>query len=75
MDTQESNVMNIFENGSLKIVNWIKKSIAMMTIFILIGCSLGFYLSKIVYNIRMNEVTMVGGFIHDNKVYDVKLRP
>ncbi len=63
------------ETGWLKFVNWIKKSIAMMIIFILIGGAGGLYIAKIVYNLRMNEVCKVGGFVYDNRVYDVKLRP
>lgn len=63
------------ETGWFKLINWVKKSIAMMIIFILIGGAGGLYIAKIAYNLRMNEVCKVGGFVHDNRVYDVKLRP
>jgi hypothetical protein len=56
-------------------INWIKKSIAMMVIFILLGGACGLYIAKIIYDFRMNEITMIGGFVHNKQVYDVKLRP
>jgi len=55
--------------------NWIKKSIAMMIIFVLIGMAGGIYIAKIAYDMRMDEVCKVGGFVHDKKIFDVKLRP
>jgi len=55
--------------------NWFKKSLATLIIFILIGMVIGIYCSKIAYNIRMNEIGQVGGYVFDNKIYDVKQRP
>ena len=68
-------IMNNLENNWHLFVEWFKKSLAMMIVFILIGASIGIYCSKIVYDMRMNEVTKVGGFVYDNKVYNVSLRP
>jgi hypothetical protein len=67
--------MNNLQNNWHLFVEWFKKSLAMMIVFILIGASLGIYVSKIVYDMRMNEVTKVGGFVYDNTVYNVSLRP
>ena len=57
------------------IADWVKKSIAMMIIFILLGGAGGLYIAKFIYDFRMKEITMIGGFVHDKRVYDVKLRP
>ena len=81
MAEKENSKMNqLIENGWLNFVNWIKKSIAMMIIFILIGAAGGMYLSKIIYNYRMDEITKMattgnGGFVYSGHIYDVKLRP
>lgn len=56
-------------------INWIKKSIAMMIVFMMIGCAGGLYIAKWIYDFRMYEITKVGGFVHDGRVYDAKLRP
>jgi hypothetical protein len=63
------------ESGWIRFMDWFKKSIATMIIFILLGGAGGLYLAKIVYDFRMTEVTMIGGFVHDGRVYDAKLRP
>lgn len=68
-------IMNNLENNWHLFVDWFKKSLAMMIVFILFGASIGIYCSKIIYDMRMNEVTKVGGFVYDNKVYNVSLRP
>lgn len=68
-------LMNNLQNNWHLFVDWFKKSLAMMIVFILLGASIGIYVSKIVYDMRMNEVTKVGGFVYDNKVYNVSLRP
>jgi len=67
--------MNNLQNNWHSFTDWFKKSLAMMIIFILIGASIGIYTSKIIYNMRMDEITKVGGFVYDNKVYNVSLRP
>lgn len=53
----------------------IKKHIALMIIFVLIGVGFGLYGGYYVYNLRMDEITKIGGFVFKNKVYDVKFRP
>jgi len=53
----------------------IKKHLALMIIFILIGGAGGLYIASIIYDWRMSEVTKVGGFVYDKRVYDVKIRP
>jgi len=58
-----------------EIINWIKSTITTMIIFILIGCGLGLYISKIIYNIKITEIVTVGGFVHNNVVYTVTIRP
>jgi hypothetical protein len=52
-----------------------KKHLAMMIIFVLFGSCCGLYAAKIIYDLRMGEITKVGGFVYDNKVYNVSLRP
>lgn len=63
----ESNLSNVGAS--------IKKHLALMIIFILIGAAVGLYAAKFLYEWRMDEVTKVGGFVYDKRVYDVKLRP
>lgn len=70
-----SHITETMESNWLKFVNSFKKHLSMMIVFILIGCGTGLYIAKIIYDYRMNEVTRVGGFVHDNKVFDIKLRP
>jgi hypothetical protein len=74
-ETKLEKFILLLENYGARIVNWIKASIAMMIIFILIGGAGGLYIAKIIYDFRMSEVTRVGGFVYDNRVFDVKLRP
>lgn len=52
-----------------------KKHLAMMIIFVLFGSCCGLYAAKIIYDLRMGEITKVGGFVYDHKIFDVKLRP
>jgi hypothetical protein len=54
---------------------WLNKFVSVLIVFILIGCAIGFYLSKCIYDIRIEEIIKVGGFVHDQKVYTVTLRP
>ena len=63
------------ESNWVKFINSFKKHLSMMIIFILIGGTLGLYVAKFIYDFRMNEICRVGGFVHNNTVYDVKLRP
>ena len=56
-------------------VDAFKKHLAMLIIFVLLGVAGGLYIGKIIYNMRMGEICMVGGYVYDNKIYDVKLRP
>ena len=79
-ETQLEKVISIFENYGARITNWLKKSIAMMIIFILIGVAGGLYIAKIIYDFRMDEIstlakTGVAGYVHKGNIYDVKLRP
>lgn len=67
--------INIAGNTWMKIINSIKKHLALLIIFILIGNAIGLYLAKIVYDFRMKEISAIGGYIHNGKIYDVKLRP
>ena len=81
---KENSTMNhiaeTIESGWLKFANWVKKSIAMMIIFILLGGAGGLYIAKIIYDIRMDEIsklakTGTAGYVHKGYIYDVKLRP
>lgn len=74
-NSRMNHIAESLENSWLKFANWIKKSIAMMIIFILLGGTGGLYIAKFIYDFRMKEITMIGGFVHDKRVYDVKLRP
>jgi ankyrin repeat protein len=64
-----------FKNNYNSFINWLNKFVSVLIIFILIGCGLGFYLSKIVYDLRLKEITQVGGFVFEKQIYDVNLRP
>lgn len=54
---------------------WFKKHLTILLIWILVGMSIGFTISKVIYKDKMNEAVKLGGLIHNNLVYDVKLRP
>jgi len=51
-----THVIEVIESSWMKFANWIKKSIAMMIIFVLIGMAGGIYIAKIAYDMRMDEV-------------------
>lgn len=70
----------ILEEYGTKFINWVKKSIAMMIIFMLLGCAFGMYVSKMVYDFRMNEISQLAktgtaGYVHKGQIFDVKIRP
>jgi len=82
--TKEETKLSIFINWMsenwIHFINWIKKSISMMIIFVLLGCAGGLYLSKIIYDMRMDEIsqlakTGVAGYVHKGQIFDVKIRP
>ncbi len=56
-------------------LNWLNKFVSVLIIFILIGCGFGIYISKFIYDMRLKEITTVGGFVYEQKIYDVKIRP
>jgi len=70
-----THIIEVMESGYSRFTNWIKKSIAMMIIFVLIGGAGGLYIAKFIYDFRMSEICKVGGFVYDKKVYNVSLRP
>lgn len=74
-DTKLHQFTTSIENGLTKFINSFKKHLSLMIIFVLLGGACGLYLSKIVYDFRLKEITMIGGFVFDGKVFDVKLRP
>jgi len=58
-----------------KLNNWLKKHLTILIIWVLVGMAIGFTISKVIYKDKMNEAVKLGGLIHNNLVYDVKLRP
>ncbi len=58
-----------------KITDWFKKHFTIFVIWIVIGMCIGFGISKQLYKQRMDEAIKLGGLIHKNIVYDIKLRP
>jgi hypothetical protein len=79
-ETKLSIFMNWMSENWIHFINWIKKSISMMIIFVLLGCAGGLYLSKIIYDMRMDEIaqlakTGVAGYVHKGQIFDVKMRP
>lgn len=45
-----------------------------LIIFIL-GASVGFKVAGHLYETKFNDAVKLGGILHDNTVYDIKLRP
>mgnify|MGYP001454445061 CR=1 FL=1 len=57
------------------IVNWMRKQLLfVMTICMLVGMVGGVLLSYRLWNWRIGELTKVGGFLYDNRVFEVKER-
>jgi len=52
-----------------------KKHFTIILISIIIGMSIGIYFCKVFYVWRIDEATKLGGFIHKNTIYDLRLRP
>lgn len=67
----EQKVISKFE----KLGNTIKKNFTFMIIFIGVGIAIGLSISKELYVNKMNEAIKLGGLIHKNIVYDIRLRP
>lgn len=74
-DTPFHKFTETIETSWIKFVNSFKKHLSLMIIFVLIGGACGLYLSKIVYDFRLKEITLIGGLVYDGRVYDVKVRP
>jgi hypothetical protein len=79
-DTKLHQFTHSIESSWIKFINWFKKSIAMMMIFILFGATCGLYIAKILYDLRMDEIAQLAkngssGYIHKGQIFDVKLRP
>lgn len=57
------------------IINWMRKQLLfIITLSVLLGVGLGIGVSVKLWNWRMGEVVKVGGFLYDNKVYEVRER-
>lgn len=67
----EKDVVSKFE----KLGNAIKKHFTLLIIFVAIGICIGLYISKQVFNGKMDDAIKLGGLIHKNVVYDIKHRP
>lgn len=79
MDVDNKWVSLVGDNCN-KFMNWMRRSIPIMIIFSMLGCMGGIYISKMLYDIRMDEIaqlakTGTGGYVHKGRIYDVKLRP
>ena len=80
---EESTLKHISETLEInwtRFITWVKHSIAMMIVFTMIGTAGGLYIAKWIYDFRMGEIaqlakTGVAGYVYNNQVYDVKLRP
>jgi hypothetical protein len=76
---KEDSKMNQFAHSVeitwINFVNSFKKHLSLMIIFVLLGGACGIYISKIVYDFRMKEITMIGGLVFNGEIFDVKKRP
>lgn len=50
------------------------KHFNLAVIFILIGISVGFKIASAYFDYRMNEAVKLQGFIHNNTVYEIKIK-
>lgn len=57
------------------IMDGFKKHFTIILISIIVGMFIGISFCKQFYTWRMDESTKLGGFIHKNIIYDIKLRP
>jgi len=79
-DSKMDTFRDSLETKWSKFANSFKKHLSLMIIFVLLGCALGLYFAKIIYNFRMDEIAQLAktgpaGYVHNNQIYDVKLRP
>jgi len=58
-----------------KISLWVKSHLTILLIWIMIGTCFGLVVSRQLYKQRMDEAIKLGGLIHDNKIYNIILRP
>ncbi len=70
-----SSIILIIKSSLIKFVEWLKKSYTIIIISSLIGLASGLFISKVIYDSRMDEIVKTSGYAHKGHVYDVKLRP
>lgn len=60
---------------SEQFIDIFKKHFTIFIIWLTIGICIGLTISKQLYKQRMDDAIKLGGLIHKNIVYDIKLRP
>lgn len=81
MTKNDEKVMNVSGSKSeskilRKVQDWIYHQLPfVVTIVLIAGICLGLLGGKILYEKKLSESVLIGGFVLDKKVYDVKLRP
>lgn len=75
-----STFVKILETAWMRFSEWFKRSSTIIITMLLVGFACGMFVSKIIYDIRMNEISILAktgsaGYVHNGLIYDVKLRP